>query len=417
MRFLSYVFTLLLAVALTACGGGGGSSGSNPNRPTIFTTAPSSLNMPLGVVQQYSVSGGVAPYTVSSDNLRVANASLRGDALLINSVSQGSANITIRDNNGSSTSVAVTVGDPLTLSLDTLKSYVGDKIKVLIAGGTPPYRVSTLDTAVTGTINGNVLLLTLNAVSKVDVVVLDARDQQAKVNVEVITGSPQFNLVPVAQTISENSTQPTVLTVIGGIGPFSVRSSDTTLLNASVSGNSVTLTTGTNGNRCVPADTAVAVTVVDSRGAFATSSILIADNLAGCGLRLSTKSVAVIEGDSVKLTIEGLSSTGTVTLQSTDPSKVTASYGNNIVTIKGLVTTWVEDVDAVPAAPAGCGTPAIPGVSGTPPIPSVPAGPACTTPAKPAVPAHDEPVTITVIDSGPPTASDTVKVTVLKKAP
>lgn len=402
MRFLSYVFTLLLAVALTACGGGGGSSGSNPNRPTIFTTAPSSLSMPLGVVQQYSVRGGVAPYTVSSDNLRVANASLRGDALLINSVGQGSANITIRDNNGGSTSVAVTVGDPLTLSMTTLKAYVGDKIKVLIAGGTPPYRVSTLDAAVTGTVNGNELLLTLNAVSKVDVVVLDARDHQAKVNVEVITGSPQFNLVPIAQTISENSTQPTVLTVIGGVGPFTVRSSDTTLLNAAVSGNSVTLTTGTNGNRCVPADTIVAVTVVDSRGAFATSSILIADNLAGCGLRLSTKSVAVIEGDSVKLTLEGMSSAGSISLKSSDPTKATVSYDNGIITVKGVATTWVEAVDAVPAAPAGCG--------------AAPA-PACTTPAKPAVPAHDEPVTITVIDSGPPTGSVTFLVSVLKKAP
>ncbi|MGV8803898.1 MAG: hypothetical protein ACWA6Y_02915 [Polaromonas sp.] len=395
MRFLSYVFTLLLALALTACGGGGGSSGSNPNRPTIFTTAPSALSMPLGVVQQYSVRGGVAPYTVSSDNVRVANASLRGDALLINSVGQGGASITIRDNNGGATSVAITVGDPLKLSMENVKSYVGDKIKVLITGGTPPYRVSTLETGVTGVVNGNELLLTLNAVSKVDVVVLDALDQQAKMNVEVITGSPQFNLVPVAQTISENSTQSTVLTVIGGVGPFTVRSSDTTLLNAAVSGNSVTLTTGTNGRRCVSEDTIVTVTVVDSRGAFATSSILIADNPAGCGLRLSAKSVAVIEGDTVKLTLEGLSNTGIVTLQSADPKKATATYSGGVITVVGVQTTLVPEQPAVPANP-----------NANPPVE-----------AKPAVPAYDDPVTITVIDSGPPTGSDTFKVSVLKKTP
>lgn len=402
MRFLSYLTALLVAVLLAACGGGGGSSGSNPNRPTIFTTAPAQLSLPIGAVRQYEIRGGVAPYTVSTANPRIVKTAYSGEVFTVNAIGQGTAAINVMDNNGGATSINVTVGDPLALSSSNIKSFVGDKITVFITGGTPPYRVSSLDIAVTGVVNGSELLLTLNAVSKVDVVVLDALNQQVKMNVEVIPGSPQFNLVPVSQTISENSTQPTVLTVIGGVGSLSVRSSDTNLLKASVSGNSVTLTTGTNGNRCVPADTPVTITVTDSRGAFAISQITIADNLAGCGLRLSAKSVSVIEGDSVQLIIEGLSSTGTVTLQSTDSSKVTASYENNIVTIKGLKTTMVDAVDAVAAAPAGCG--------------AAPA-PVCTTPAKPAVPAHDEPVTITIIDSGPPTASATVLVTVLKKTP
>ncbi len=400
MRFLSYLTTLLIAALLAACGGGGGSSGSNPNRPTVFTTAPASLTLPIGVVQQYSVSGGVAPYSVSSDNIRIAAAFLRGETLLINSVGQGSANITIRDTNGGSATVAVIVGDTLKLSADTLKSFVGDKIKVLITGGTPPYRVSTLETAVTGVVNGNELLLSLLAVSKTDVVVLDALNQQAKVNVEVITGSPQFNLVPLAQSISENSTQPFTLTVIGGVAPLSVRSSDTTLLRASISGNTVTLSTGTNGQRCVPPDAApVTITVVDSRGAFSTSTIVISDNPAGCGLRVSTNPVTVIQGNSVGLTLDGISDTGSISLTFSDRTKATASYSGGVITVTGVATTLVDAVDAVAAAPAGCG--------------AAPA-PACTTPASPAIPAHDDPVTITVVDSGPPTRNVSFKVTVLK---
>ncbi len=392
MRILSYLSTLLMAALLTACGGGGGSSGSNPNQPTIFTTAPSTLMLPIGAIREYSVRGGVAPYTLSTDNPRVVAASLSGGVFWINTVGQGTANITVRDNNNGSTAIAVTVGDPLALSIDTVKSYVGDKVRVLITGGTPPFRASTLDTAVSAVINGNEMMLTLLAVSKTDVSVIDALNQQVKMNVEVITGSPQFNLVPLVQTVSENSTQPIYLNVLGGVGGLTVQSSDTNLLKASISGNVVTLTTGTNAERCVPADTAVTITVVDARGAFAEASVVLANNPAGCGLRISSNPVVVRAGSSVKLTLAGISDMGTVSLSSSDPSKATATYSNGVITVTGLGATLVPEK---PALPAGC--------------PAVPPGP-CTTPA---VPAHDEPVTITVIDSGPPTRNLTFKVTVL----
>ncbi len=398
MRFLSYLTALLVAVLLAACGGGGGSSGSNPNRPTIFTTAPAALSLPIGAVRQYEIRGGVAPYTVSTANPRIVKTAYSGEVFTVNAIGQGTAAINVMDNNGGATSINVTVGDPLALSSSNIKSFVGDKITVFITGGTPPYRVSSLDIAVTGVVNGSELLLTLNAVSKVDVVVLDALNQQVKMNVEVIPGSPQFNLVPVGQTISENSTQPTVLTVIGGVGSLSVRSSDTNLLKASVSGNSVTLTTGTNGNRCVPADTPVTITVTDSRGAFAISTITIADNPAGCGLRVSAKPVVVIAGNSVGLVLDGISDTGTISINSSDPSKATATYSNGVITVTGVASTFVAETPAVAASPAGCG--------GAAPAPI------CTIPEKPYVAARDVPVKMTVIDSGPPTRSVTFNVTV-----
>ena len=138
MRFLSYLFTLLLAVALTACGGGGGSSGSNPNRPTIFTTAPAALSLPIGAVRQYEIRGGVAPYTVSTANPRIVKTAFSGEVFTVNAIGQGSAVINVMDNNGGATSINVTVGDPLALSSSNIKSFVGDKITVFITGGTPP---------------------------------------------------------------------------------------------------------------------------------------------------------------------------------------------------------------------------------------------------------------------------------------
>lgn len=384
MRFLSYLTFLLVVALVSACGGGGGSSGSNPQLPTVITTAPSNLFMPIGVVQQYVVKGGVAPYTVSSNNTRIVTASLRGDILLLNSVGQGSASITIRDRNTGVATISVSVGDPLALSLTNVRSFVGDVVKVLITGGTPPYRTSVLDTAVAAEVNGSELLLTLRAVSKVDVVVIDALNQQVKMNVEVITGSPQFNLVPAAMTISENSTLPLTFTVLGGVGPMTVRSSDTNLLQASISGNVVTVTTGTNTRRCVPDGGAVVnLEVVDSRGAFATSQISIIDNPDGCGLRVSSNPVTVIVGDKVKTTLLGQSEKGTITVRSSDPQWATASYSDGVITVTGVSTLVTT-------------------VSGT----------ATITTEEDSVRAE-----ITVIDSGPPADSVKFDAIVLKKTP
>ena len=398
MRFLSYLTALLVAVLLAACGGGGGSSGANPNRPTIFTTAPSELSLPIGAVRQYEIRGGVAPYTVSTANPRVVKTAFSGEVFTLNTVGQGGTTVNVMDNNGATVSINVTVGDPLKLSMDSIKSYVGDKITVFITGGTPPYRASSLDVGVGATVNGSDLLLDLRALSEIDVSVIDAQNQSAKVKVEVIAGSPIFSLVPAAQTISENSTQPIFLKVLGGVGKLSVQSSDTTLLRASISGNIVTVTTGANAQRCVPEDTKVIITVDDSRGGFAISTINLTNNPSGCGLRISANPVVVIAGNSAGLILDGISDTGTISISSSDPSKATATYSNGVVTVTGVSSTWVAETPVVAASPAGCG--------GAAPAPI------CTIPEKPYVAARDVPVRMTVIDSGPPTRSVTFDVTV-----
>jgi hypothetical protein len=340
---MHWMVALLAAVLVSACGGGGGSSGSDPKTPTVQTTAPATLSMPLGVVQSYSVFGGVAPYSVSSSDVRVLNASVSDQTLILNSVGQGNATVTIRDRNGGSAAVAVTVGDPLTLSMSSVQTYVGDTVKVLISGGTPPYRVSALDIALKGTIVGNELTLEMLSVGgPFDVVVLDARNQQVKMTVEkILAGSPQFNLAPAAMTISETSTEPLSLQISGGISPYTVRTSDLTLLQPSantVTGNTVTLLTGTKGNRCVNADSTVTVEIQDAKGAYATSKITITDNPTGCAglLRATPATLTVNIGSTVSVVIEGQSSNSAISVVSTDPAVATATWDTTVVRVTGV---------------------------------------------------------------------------------
>lgn len=391
MRVLSFLAALMVAAVLSACGGGGGSSGSNPQTPTVQTTAPATLRMPLGVVQQYRVYGGVAPYQVTSSDSRIVNASVNGETLLINSVGQGTANVQIRDRNTGVVTVAVTVGDPLALSITSAKSYVGDTVRAIITGGTPPYRVSVLDIALEGTINGNELSVLLKAVGgPFDVAVIDALNQTVKMTIETIPGSPQFNLVPAALSVSENSQAPIILTALQGVGPLTVRSSDPTLLQASVSGNVITVTTGSQNRRCVDQDTDITIQVQDARGAFATATITLLDNPLGCGLIASSKQVAVIQGESVRVNLTGMSPGGTITVQALNieplkgfsPPFATASYADGVITITGVSTSV-------------CGT----DTSAT-----------CT-------PQYSVTSSVTAIESGPPTQSVNILATVLRKIP
>ncbi|RPE67546.1 hypothetical protein EDC62_1425 [Tibeticola sediminis] len=338
MRLMHWMVALLAAVLVSACGGGGGSSGSDPKTPTVQTTAPATLSMPLGVVQSYSVFGGVAPYSVSSSDVRVLNASVSDQTLILNSVGQGNATVTIRDRNGGSAAVAITVGDPLTLSLSSVQTYVGDRVKVLISGGTPPYRVSTLEIALKGTIVGNELTLEMLSVGgPFDVVVLDARNQQVKMTVEkILAGSPQFNLVPASLSIPETSTESFTLQALGGVAPLTARSLRPDLLAVSVSGNIVTVQTGTQGNRCVSANTPVDIEVNDARGGYAKATITIINDPNVCGLSVSSSSVTVPVGGSVKVLLKGVSPTGTVATTSSSNTVATASYAAGFVTITGV---------------------------------------------------------------------------------
>lgn len=385
MRFFSYLTTLLIAVLLVACGGGGGSAGTSSGSapPALATSAPSALTLPIGVVQTYSISGGFAPYTIKNSNASIAAGFLRGGVFTLNPVSQGQATVTIVDDKGTSIPIDVTVGADLKLSMATVQSFVGDVIKATITGGTPPYRTSTIDLAVTAVVNGNQLIMTLNAVGgPVDVVVLDANDQQVKLTVTIINGTPQIRVSPNTVTVSESDTQPIIFTIFGAVpGPVTVTSSDPTLLQASVSGNTVTVVTGTNGDRCVNANTTVNFQVTDSRPSIGAASVTIANSSGGCsGLTAPAGDFLVQAGTTRSVVLGGDAQTG-YSVSSENESVATATFSNGVLSVTGV--------------PAVCTT--------TPP-----ATVAVCVPA----PGTDKVVEITVTDIAHPSRFVKIKVTV-----
>ena len=288
MSILKYVTGVAIAVAFTACGGGGGNSGTISGVSTVLplsVAAPSAVTMAPGAAASYAISGGQPPYLASSDTVSVATVAVNGAVMKVNAIAVGVANLKISDNLGATISVAVNVassGVALSVSPTTASTFVDMAVEVIVIGGTPPYRLGgSIPSAVTivqDAITSGKFIVTPRLVSSgLDITFLDSQNASAKFTVTGIAGQPTMRMSPNAVTVSEVDTQPITLTVFGATGSITAFSSDLTLLAATVSGNTVTVSNGSKG-RCVATDTSVTINVVDSTRTLATAVITLKDN-------------------------------------------------------------------------------------------------------------------------------------------
>jgi ribosomal protein L11 len=247
----------------------------------LFTTALPNVTIAIGSTQTYGVGGGTGPYTVTSGNTSVAVVSLVGNNLTVTGLSAGSTSIVVRDAVGATVPVAVTVGlKPLSITPNSATGIIDDILVATIVGGAPPYRASVgnILVATASIVGSDQLTIQLKQTGQTVITVLDANNQSAPYSVTSNAATPGIRLSPSVLTVSEKDNQAITLSVYGATGSISVFSSDIALLRAAVVGSKVSVTTGSNGTRCVAANTPVVITVVDSTGASALATVTIADN-------------------------------------------------------------------------------------------------------------------------------------------
>ena len=256
----------------------------------LFTTAPSAVTIAIGAAPAYTVSGGTGPYTATSNNAGIATTSLAGSNLTITGVAVGSAIVSVRDSAGTVVNISVTIGTaPIGITPNNATGIIADRLVATITGGTAPFRASVgnLDVA-SASVSGNQLDITLKQVGTTVVTVLDANNQSIPYTLIVNAATPGIRLSPNPLTVSELDTQPIFLTVYGAAaGTLNVFSSDTSKLVATISGQTVTLITGTSGDRCVPGnapggDLNVTITVVDSTRASGSAVVTIRNSVTAC---------------------------------------------------------------------------------------------------------------------------------------
>jgi hypothetical protein len=278
------------------------------NGAVLFTSSPAAITIASGAGASYQVSGGTAPYIATSSNTVVAQTSVSGTTLTINGMSAGAAQVVVQDAKGAVVNIAVTVSSVTNSQLSALPAAatanVGDVLSFQVAGGAPPYAVTlnngsiaSLASSVVAT-NGGTFKATLLNVGTTSISIVDSVGAVTTITLTVNQTSTVMRLSPSAMLVGENNGNPITLFIYGGNAPYSAFTSDLLKSSVSLSGTtanpSITVSTGTSGNRCInPVDGtgayirngtyAITITVVDSLGASATSVMTIMDNGAGLG--------------------------------------------------------------------------------------------------------------------------------------
>jgi hypothetical protein len=276
----------------------GGISGNvTVNVTTNLTVQPSSqtINGIAGGTASFTIYGGVAPYTVTSNNTvfqpspSTVNAS--GESFSVN-VAANSPNVTVqftvRDSVGTTVTATLQITGvslsvfPNTVTVDGAEP--DDTVTFTIYGGSAPYTVfsnkPTLYAPVPSTVDTEpyTFNVTIPAGSPEDTVVFTIRDSvgaTTTATINIITVAPQpLKIIPTVQTIANPVVGNTAnFTVLGGKAPYKAYSNNPALVTVpeDVTGNTVTATVAG-----VPTqDTTINITVYDSLGSSITAQLIL----------------------------------------------------------------------------------------------------------------------------------------------
>lgn len=257
----------------------------------LFTTAPSSVTIVVPSSATYSIGGGTAPYTVTSSNIAVASVTSSESGFVVKGEATGASQVVVRDALGASVTVSVTVTAAVTVPVAVLPGdstgAVGDTLTFNISGGTSPYTVSNNNPSIaTVAQTGNSFTAKLLNVGSTKVTVFDSLNKSVEVTVTASAATSQLRISPATITVGEDFTNDISLTIFGGTGPYRAFTSD--LVLSSVPGGAIAQATdgtafivglGSQTTRCIASGTrAITLTILDSKGASATSTMTIQDN-------------------------------------------------------------------------------------------------------------------------------------------
>jgi hypothetical protein len=282
---------------------GTGDSGTN-----LFTTAGNSLTLAVGTPSTYVIGGGAAPYSSTSSNPSVITAKVsNGTSLELTPIAPGSTQVTVYDGGGNSITIGVAVTATTTGAIDVqpngASGNVGDGLRFLVNGGKPPYAITVNNTSIasvapaTLSSSGGDFVATLRNVGSTVVTITDSSGQIKEIALTASQINTILRLSPSPFLLSEDNKDIISLNIFGGTGPYRAFTSDQRLSSVSVVGSVLNVDVGSNRDRCfTPFDTSgvrvpfgtfdVTITVLDSLGAAATSTMTLKDNGRGDGVTL-----------------------------------------------------------------------------------------------------------------------------------
>lgn len=252
-RFWHWLLAGMLMTILAACGGGGGSSGvpgGSVNPSSFFVNAPTALTVVIGQKAIFPISGGNTPYIASSSASTVALASIEEGNLAVSGVKTGSASIRVTPTGGGAEfSMQVTVvanSVPFAVQApDTVTLNIGNNASYALIGGVAPYKATSSDEGVLkAEVVGTQLRLTGIKKGSASVDVYDSDSGNLlpiKKTVNVVEAVAFYTTAPTGGvTLYRGATLS--FTVGGGVAQYFAASNNSTVLEASVNGSTLSLT-------------------------------------------------------------------------------------------------------------------------------------------------------------------------------
>lgn len=224
-------------------------------------TAPETLNLGLGsdAARQFGISGGVAPYTVSSSNSGVVTAAVSGSSFTLTGLLPGTATVSVRDAANVVKSVEVTAAPAVPLYTTAAEAITVVPVPVTdppttvgvrtfeVAGGVGPYRVSSSNSGVVdAAIVGNTLTVTGKFTGTGVLTVRDAVNATVTITVTVAPQVALYTSAPAAVTVAKGTSA--TFNIAGGVAPYSAASSNQSVATATVTGTSLVI----NGINFIP---------------------------------------------------------------------------------------------------------------------------------------------------------------------
>ncbi len=335
---------------LTSLSAGSVTISATDNIGQIATTAnivvsnilvsPQTANLDTGSTQQFTASGGTAPYTWTSSNTAIAT--VNATTGLVTTIAVGTAIISATDTNsisGSTSTITVVIPPPpiITITAPAAAVNLGATLQLTATGGSAPYTWSTSNATVAsiGVTNGLISALTAGTVvatatdsggftgtSAIITIINPAPPPTAPALPPQI--QPQTALLPVSGILT--------LTVLDGTAPFTWTSSNPTTTITFVDLNTIQLSSTAAGT--------TSLTVTDANNIAATTGLIEFRTVS-----VTATAASVDIGATIQMTATGGSPSYTWTVD--NPLSATVDATGLVTGITaGTVTITATDVNA-----------------------------------------------------------------------
>ena len=325
--------------------------GNTSNCPSVYVTVENSGAQALSFSQNnitiasgqnvpITITGGTGIYSIlNNSNSNNVSASINGTTITLStSVTSGSSSITVCSTDMNSCGIVnVTVGTTSTAAVSFSQSYpsvaIGQTTTVSVYGGTgTSYYVSTNTnpSVAQAVVSGSVLSLTGVATGTTTVTVCSSTGgcNTLPVTVSFVSSGGAITLSQSSLTVLTNQTLS--LTISGGSTPYNLPVNSSSIFQASINGNILTVTGVSNGS--------AQVAVCSASGGCTWLSLQVNTSTTTSGNQpiLSPSSVSLTAGQSSVVSITG---TGGYYVSGNSNSSVAAvTISGSVISISGIIS-------------------------------------------------------------------------------